>query len=104
MAKGKPGVLMYWETFDALEKLVDGKAKKMLRAIRLYAQYGENPDFSDDPALDMAWTFMRPKLDRDSERYKENGHKRRYATYCREQKRNGKEPVEFDEWLSHDII
>ena len=25
LTKEKPGVLMYWEAFDAMEKLVDGK-------------------------------------------------------------------------------
>lgn len=105
--KGRPGVLLYWETFDALEKLVDGKAKMMLRAIRQYAQHGESPDFSEDPALEMAWTFMKPRIDADAERYEENSLKRRYAAYCREQRKAGDPPAEYESWLqmvSGDII
>lgn len=77
MAKEKPGVMLYWETFDALERMVDGQAKKMLIAIRLYAQHGELPNFEDDPVLDMAWTLLRPKLDTDETRYREKCEKNR---------------------------
>ena len=77
--KEKPGVMLYWKTFDALEKLVDGEAKKMLRAIRQYAQHGEFPDFSADPVLDMAWTLLRPELDADAQRYEKVIEQRRAA-------------------------
>lgn len=74
--KEKPGVMLYWKTFDALEKLVDGEAKKMFVAIRRYAQYGELPDFSDNPVSDMAWALLKPELDADNERYEETRRKR----------------------------
>lgn len=102
-----PGVLLYWETFDSLEKMVGDKAKMMLRAIRQYAQHGKSPDFSEDPALEMAWTFMKPRIDADAERYEENSLKRRYAAYCREQRKAGDPPAEYESWLqmvSGDII
>lgn len=69
MAKEKPGVMMYWETFDVLEALLDGQAKTMLRAIRNYSQYGEAPDFGCDTVLATLWMLFQPKLDADNERY-----------------------------------
>ncbi|MGI6014262.1 MAG: DUF6291 domain-containing protein [Oscillospiraceae bacterium] len=69
MAKEKPGVMMYWETFDVLEALLDGQAKTMLHAIRHYSQYGEVPDFGDDTILATLWMLFQPKLDADNERY-----------------------------------
>ena len=69
MAKEKPGVMVYWETFDVLESLVDGDAKIMMAAIRRYSQYGVLPDFTGNAILKTLWLLIRPKLDADSERY-----------------------------------
>lgn len=69
MAKEKPGVMMYWSTFDVLEALLDGQAKTMLRAIRNYSQYGEAPDFGCDTVLATLWLLIRPLMDADNERY-----------------------------------
>lgn len=76
MAKEKPGVMMYWETFDVLEALLDGQAKTMLRAIRNYSQYGEAPDFGCDTVLATLWMLFQPKLDADNERYEQIREKR----------------------------
>ena len=67
--KEQPGILLYWEVFDAFEDMLDGEAKQILHAMRMYAQFGEVPSFSDSPALRMAWAFVRPTLDRDAKRY-----------------------------------
>lgn len=69
MAKEKPGVMMYWNTFDVLEALLDGQAKTMLRAIRNYSQYGEAPDFGEDTILTTLWLLIQPLMDADNERY-----------------------------------
>jgi hypothetical protein len=69
--KEKPGIMLYWDAFNALEDMVDGEAKQMLRAMHLYARYGELPDFGSNPALRMAWVFMKSYIDRDSCRYEE---------------------------------
>ena len=37
--KEQPGIMLYWSAFDALEEMVDGEAKQMLRAMRQYAYY-----------------------------------------------------------------
>lgn len=61
--------MVYWETFDVLESLVDGDAKVMMSAIRQYSQYGVLPDFTGNAILTTLWLLIRPKLDADSERY-----------------------------------
>lgn len=83
MAKEKPGVMMYWETFDVLESLVDGDAKLMVSAIRQYAQYGALPDFNGNNLLSTLWILIRPKLDADSERYERIREQRRGAVNAR---------------------
>ena len=79
MAKGKPGVMIYWDTFDVLECLVDGDAKQMLAAIRQYSQYGVLPDFTGNAILATLWLLIRPKLDADSERYERIREQKRKA-------------------------
>ena len=69
--KEQPGIMLYWSAFDALEEMVDGEAKQMLRAMRQYAQYGEIPDFSGNPSMKMAWCFMKDHIDRDRDRYED---------------------------------
>lgn len=61
--------MVYWETFDVLESLVDGDAKLMLSAIRQYSQYNALPDFTGNTILSTLWLLIRPKLDADTERY-----------------------------------
>ena len=68
LKKEQPGIMLYWSAFDALEEMVDGEAKQMLRAMRQYAQYGETPDFSGNPSMKMAWCFMKDHIDRDRQR------------------------------------
>lgn len=87
--KERPGVMLYWKTFDALEELVDGEAKQMLRAIRHYAQYGEAPDFENSPVCKMAWTLLKPELDADAERYERICEQRREAVIARWEKAKG---------------
>lgn len=72
--------MLYWETFDVLESLVDGDAKVMMSAIRQYSQYGVLPDFTGNAILTTLWLLIRPKLDADTERY-ENIREVRPASY-----------------------
>lgn len=75
----KPGVLLYWETFEVLESLLDGEAKIMLAAIKNYSRYGIVPDFSDNRVLATLWVIIQSKLDADSNKYKEICTKRAEA-------------------------
>lgn len=82
--------MLYWETFDVLESLVDGEAKRMLAAIRQYSQYGALPDFSDSAILNTLWLLIRPKLDADAERYENIREQRRAAINSRWKKERSK--------------
>ena len=103
----RPGTMIYFDDLLPLfDVLKEGEAGQLLRAIVFYGKYGEVPDFSDAATLAIAWGFIRPKIDRDADKYEKEISKRQYATYCREAKKNGEEPLPFDEWhhvISHDI-
>ncbi len=89
--------MLYWETFDVLESLVDGEAKRMLAAIRQYSQYGVLPDFSDSAMLSTLWLLIRPKLDADAERYEIIREQRRAAINSRWKKERSKVVTEDNE-------
>lgn len=78
--------MVYWETFDVLESLVDGDAKLMMSAIRQYSQYGVLPDFTGNAILTTLWLLIRPKLDADTERYERKREQRRKAVNSRWEK------------------
>lgn len=79
--------MVYWETFDVLESLVDVDAKLMLSAIRQYSQYSALPDFTGNTILSTLWLLIRPKLDADTERYEQIREQRRCAINARWEKK-----------------
>ena len=75
----KPGVLLYWDTFDILEKARGEKVKTLLKAIRNFAQYGDVPDFGDDEALELVWPGIQYKLIADGKKYEDKIEQKREA-------------------------
>ena len=78
--KERPGILLYWEDFSAIFKL--GNADmilELLKAIHDYARYGLQPSLEHNLALEVLWEIIKPKLDRDAERYEEISAKRANA-------------------------
>lgn len=63
----QPGVMIYLETLPAFESLSDSDAGALLKAILNYAQSGSVPEF--EGSLGVAWSLIRPRIDRDAERY-----------------------------------
>lgn len=93
----RPGVMIYFDTLcPALARLNDEQAGALLRGILGYAQTGAIPELDAMPG--MAFDLLRPSIDRDEERYFEAIEQRRYAVYCREAKKHGKEPVSYEDW------
>ena len=45
MTKGNPGIMLYWEMFDVLDRVKPEKVKILLQAMRNLAQHGVLPDF-----------------------------------------------------------
>ena len=99
----KPGVMIYFDSIrPALSRLDDSQLGALFRAIIEYAQTGAVADL--DNMAGFAFDSLRPKIDRDDERYQEQCQKSSYAVYCRETKKAGSQPLSFDQWISSDVI
>lgn len=94
----KPGVVLYFDVLPALRFLTNEQKGRLFEAILEYGESEKIPDFSDDPLLGVAWCFVGPRIDRDGEIYGEKKEQRKFASYCREAKKNGAVPLTFDEW------
>ena len=69
----QPGVMLYFEVRPCLIRLNDGEKGQLFEAILDYGEHGIVPDF--DGKMGVAWDFIKPRLDRDSERYAEKTQK-----------------------------
>ena len=98
MAESRPGVMLYFETLQAIEELEAEDAKQILNAILHYCRDGEKPAFHGMPAA--LWHLIRNGLDRDGERYNEKQLRGHWLTYCRKCKSNGTDPLDFYEWAA----
>lgn len=94
----KPGVMFYFDTGPCLARLSDAEAGQLFRAILAYGENGTVPTF--EGMLGVAWDFIRPRIDRDSQQYSNKAQKSKYAVYCRECKNHGITPDDFDVWKS----
>ena len=101
--------MLYFDILEPVKVLPDADKGRLLVAMLEYGQFGTVPDF--DGMLALAWGFVKPKLDKDSEEYNRTILKRQYAVYCRSQKQKGEPEISFEEWvkttshhmISHDI-
>ena len=94
----RPGIMLYFDLAEPLKSLgYEGKGK-LLEAMLDYGQHGIVPDFGADGMLQLAWGFLRPKLDVDAERYRERVRKNTYSSYCAQVRKKNKEPLCFNDW------
>ena len=102
MAEGKqkPGVMLYFDSIrPALNRLDDQQCGSLFRAILDYAEFGV---VSDLGAMEgMVFDLLRPKIDRDAEKYAESREQRQHAVYVREAKRRGEQPLTLSEWRTN---
>ena len=103
MAEHRPGIMIRFSSLEAIKLLSPEDAGRLFVGLLEYGQSGIEPvDF--DGALKIVWSFLRPEIDADGERYHEKILQSRYAAFCREAKRRGETPTDFDTWkLSGDI-
>lgn len=88
MANGKrPGVQLYFEIRPTLKRLTNEQKGMLLDAILEYGEFGILPSFEGDLALEITWDFIRPRIDADGERYRQNCEQRRKAAEARWAKR-----------------
>lgn len=93
----RPGVMFYFDMLPALKRLTKVQKADLFEALLEYAQCGVLPEF-DDIGVSVAWDFIQPRIDRDAQAYDLKCLKNQYSVYCREAKKNGKDPVSFDDW------
>ena len=65
----QPGVMLYFEIRPCLERLTMDEQGQLFNAILNYGEFGIEPGF--EYMLGIAWDFIKPRLDRDKERYEE---------------------------------
>ena len=93
----RPGIMLYFDILEPIKVLPDADKGRLLVAMLEYGQKGTVPEF--DGMLALAWGFVKPKIDKDSEEYNRTILKRQYATFCRDRKKKGEPDISFDEWL-----
>ena len=93
----RPGIMLYFDILEPIKVLPDADKGRLLVAMLEYGQTGVVPVF--DGMLALAWGFVKPKIDKDSEEYNRTVLKRQYATFCRDRKRKGEPDISFEEWL-----
>lgn len=98
--KQRPGVMIYFDSIrPALKRLDNEQCGTLFRAILDYSEFEEISDL--ESMTGMVFDLLRPKLDRDAERYEEGREQRQYATYCREAKKKGEQPQSFESWKAN---
>lgn len=102
MLGSKPGVMIYFETLQAIDTLGAEDAKQVLHAILHYARDGESPSFQG--TLAAFWFLIRSNLDRDGDRYNTRRMRGLWLTYCRKCKESGAEPLSFEEWEAQQSV
>lgn len=93
----RPGIILYFDKWEPMLKLPDNEIGSLFRAALLYSRYGELPEFSDFRSI--LWEMIRPGLDYDATRYEHSNKQKRYAVYCREERKQGREPLAFADWI-----
>ena len=91
--KARPGVMIYFESVrPALSRLDNEQCGALFRAIIDYAEYGAVPDL--EPMTGMAFDLLRPKIDRDAEKYEESREQRQHAVSIRPGMAGNRRPIE----------
>ncbi len=75
--KERPGVMLYFDLRPSLKRLSPEEKGLLFEYILDYAQFGVLPE--PEGMVGIAWDFIRPRIDRDAERYEEISERRRQA-------------------------
>lgn len=94
----RPGVMFYFEIRPCIRRLSLEDKGQLFEAILDYAENGVEPEL--DGALGVAWDFIQPRIDLDSEQYELKVETSQYAAFSRERKKLGLEPIDRDVWRS----
>lgn len=75
--KERPGVMLYFDLRPCMKRLSLEEKGQLFEHILDYAEFGEVPE--PDGILGVAWDFIKPRIDRDAERYEEVVENKRRA-------------------------
>lgn len=89
--------MLYFDILEPIRVLPDADKGRLLVAMLEYGQSGVVPEF--DGMLALAWSFVRPLIDKDGERYDDMKIQREYATFCKKRKRIWMPKISFDDWV-----
>lgn len=92
----KPGVMFYFDIRPCIRRLSLEDKGQLFESILDYAENGVEPEL--DGALGVAWDFIQPRIDRDSEQYEQKTEKTKYAAFTREVRKQGHDAITFDAW------
>jgi hypothetical protein len=96
----KPGVMIYYDVKQAVDKMSDKHAGILLRAILEFGFEGTIPQLPDK--LNLIWPMIQMRLQLDDHRYHQLYYKRRYAAHVRWSNDKGLEPLSYEAWLETD--
>ena len=94
----RPGIMIYFDMMGPMAKLENADKGRLFWAMLEYGKNGIVPVFDSLP-LELAWEFVKPKIDKDYREYVRSVQRRQFATACRERKKRGEPEITFDEWL-----
>ena len=94
----RPGIMVYFDVMGPMAKLENADKGRLFWAMLEYGKNGTMPVFDSLP-LELAWEFVKPKIDKDYREYVRSVQRRQFATACRERKKRGEPEITFDEWL-----
>ena len=96
--QNKPGIMIYFDVIETVNRLSDQNAGLLFRAILEYGMTRRVPELPKK--LFLLWPLVQMRLDTDDERYHRVARKRRYAAYVRWAKEKGETPLPFEQWLA----
>lgn len=99
---GQPGIMLYFDMAEPLKELGYEDKGRILEAALEYGQFGTVPDF--DGILKVVWGFIRPRLDKDAKAYRKKVVKNTFSSYCAQEKKAGRTPLDLQVWLEHEGI
>ena len=96
----RPGIMLYFDILEPIRVLPDADKGRLLVAMLEYGQSGIVPEFDGNLGLTLAWGFVKPKIDKDDEAYKDSVIQREYAAFCKKRRRLNLSKIPFEEWLN----
>lgn len=84
MAKkqNKPGVMLYFDVRPSLNRMSREQQGELFCAILDYGEHGIEPEFSDR-SLYFVWDFIKPKIEKDDDAYREKKEKAKASANAR---------------------